>query len=67
MFFLVALQHNSGLGRLIYKISLVPRTNIQNLNDDQKCCAKMEILGIIWVAKCMVLQPQCAQCVVYLK
>jgi len=41
---------------------VVPRTNIENLNDDQKCWATKEILGIMREGSKVVFQPQYAQC-----
>jgi hypothetical protein len=41
-----------------FLLSLVP--GFKKLDDDQKCWAKMEMLGIMR-AKTMVLQPQYAQ------
>jgi hypothetical protein len=41
---------------------IVSCTNIYNLNDDQKCWAQMEMLGIMREAKNMVFQPQYVQC-----
>ena len=41
---------------------VVPRTNMYNVNDDQMCWAKMEMLVIMRAAKSTVFQPQYAQC-----
>ena len=42
-----------------FLLSLMPA--FTKLNDDHKCWAKMEMLGIMKKAKNMVFQPQCAQ------
>jgi hypothetical protein len=42
-----------------FLLSLVP--GFKKLDDDQKYCAKMEMLGIMRRAKNMVFQPQYVQ------